>query len=137
MALLQGSTAQGAAEDEGLYSLGGMFYEAVGWPSQPPDDLPWRNRSKTLGAIPHRTRAEALEAAVATFQRAARQPSTHDEASVRLGRVLAELGRAQASRTVLTPLIDGALERRWRYLAALFVATAEARCSRFPLASRW
>ncbi|MEQ1911811.1 MAG: hypothetical protein ABMA15_23535, partial [Vicinamibacterales bacterium] len=114
-------------DDPDVDLVAGMLYEAVGWSSPLPDDLPWTSRSRTLGAIPHRTQAEALEAAVAAFQRAARHPATRDEASVRLGRVLAELGRAQASRTVLTPLIEGATERRWRYLAALFVAMAEAR----------
>ena len=114
-------------DDPDVDLVAGMFYEAVGWSAQLPGDLPWTSRSKTLGEIPHRTQAEALEAAMASFERAARQPATHDEASVRLGRVLAELGRAPASRTVLTPLIDGATERRWRYLAALFVASAEAR----------
>ena len=107
--------------------VAGMYYEAVGWSSKLRDDLPWTSRSTTLGAIKHHSQAGALEAAVGAYQRAARQPATRDEASIRLGRVLAELGRVQASRTVLAPLIEGATERRWRYLAALFAAVAEAR----------
>jgi hypothetical protein len=105
----------------------GRFYEAVGWSAASGNALPWSNRSRTLSAMPRHTQTEALDAAADSFERAARQATTHDEASVRLGHVLAELGRADDARLRLAPLIEGAGETRWRYLAALFTARAEAR----------
>ena len=49
-----------SGDDPDLDLVAGMFYEAVGWSSTLPTDLPWTIRSKTLGVIPHHTQAEAL-----------------------------------------------------------------------------
>ena len=110
--------------------VAGSFYEVLGWSAWSPGSLTWSRGSRTLSALPNHTQREGLEAAAAAFERATRQPSTRDEASVRLGRVLAELGRNDAARTRLAPLIDGASEKRWRYLAAVFTASAEASAGR-------
>lgn len=105
----------------------GTFYEALGWTSATPDTLMWNNRSKTLSALPRHSQLEALDSAAAALVRAARQPSIHDEATIRLGRVLVEQGRPQEARAHLVPLVTGAAEKRWRYLAALFTALADTR----------
>lgn len=104
----------------------GVFYEVLGWTDTLPTDLAWTSRSRLLGAVPHHTRKEALEQAVVAYRRALGDPDTSAQATVRLGRVLAELGRADEARTLLAPL-TATPERRWRYLAALFTALAEAR----------
>jgi hypothetical protein len=107
----------------------GMFYEGIGWSGRVPIELPWATASRILKIVPHRNQHDALEAAVAALRRAAQSPATRVEASLRLGRVLAELDRASEARAVLGPIADTAPERRWQYLAALFIARAEARAN--------
>lgn len=104
----------------------GVFYEVLGWTDALPADLAWTSRSRLLGAVPHHTRTEALEQAALAYRRATADPDASVQATIRLGRVLVELGRAPEARAMLAPLATTA-ERRWRYLAALFTALAEAR----------
>ena len=104
----------------------GVFYEVLGWTDTLPTDLAWTSRSRLLGAVPHHTRSEALEQAATAYRRAAADPDTSAQATIRLGRVLVQLGHAPEARALLAPLATTS-ERRWRYLAALFTALAESR----------
>ena len=108
----------------------GIFYETLAWNDAPPADLTWDGRSPTLSAVSSRKRTDILERASAAYRRAAGSAGVHDAASARLGRTLAELGRTEEARRTLTPLTTSAGERRWRYLAALFLAQAEAGAGR-------
>jgi len=117
----------GFADDPETDLAAGTFFEAVGWSSTSTESISWTTRSRTLSLLPHHSQQDALEQAAAAFGRAMRAPSTREEASVRLGRVLALLGRPQDALATLTPLVTGAPDRRWRYLAALFSALAEER----------
>lgn len=118
---------EGFADDAETDLIAGDFFEAAGWSATSPDSLPWTLRSRVLSFMPRRSQHEALEQAAAAFERAMRSPSTRAEAAVRLGRVLVLLGRPQEALARLSPLVTGATERRWRYLAALFSALAEER----------
>lgn len=108
----------------------GIFYETLAWNDAPPADLTWDGRSPTLSAVSSRKRLDILERASAAYRRAAGSPAVHDAASARLGRTLAELGRTDEARRTLTPLTTSAAERRWRYLAALFLAHTEVGVNR-------
>ncbi|MFN7983864.1 MAG: hypothetical protein U0Q11_18610 [Vicinamibacterales bacterium] len=105
----------------------GSFFEAVGWSSSTPDLLPWTTRSRVLSMLPHHSQQDALDQATTAFERAMRAPALSDEARVRLGHVQVLRGRPQEALTQLQPLVTGAAEKRWRYLAALFSALAEDR----------
>ncbi len=84
----------------------------------------------TLSAVSSRKRTDLLDKAAAAYRRAAESPAVHDAARARLGRTLTELGRTDEARRTLTPLTASAGERQWRYLAALFLAQAEAGAGR-------
>lgn len=122
-------------EDAEVLLATGIFYETLGWTPNQPADLTASGRSSLLAAVSHRTQREAYEAAAVAYRRAVQTPATHDQASVRLGRVLAELVRVEEATAVLTPLVTSADERRWRYLAALFIAVAESRTGRTDAAA--
>ncbi|MGE3957167.1 MAG: hypothetical protein AB7H96_10655 [Vicinamibacterales bacterium] len=108
----------------------GIFYETLVWNGTVPSDLTWNGRSRVLSAVKDRTRQQAFQAAAAAYRRAGVPPGTHDAASVRLGRVLGESGQHGEARTVLTSASSGATERRWRYLAALFLGRTETLAGR-------
>ncbi len=116
------------ADDPETDLASGTFFEAAGWSVASPDSLPWnsRSRSRVLSLMPRHSQQEALEQAAAAFDRASRSPAVREEALVRLGHVQVLLGKPQDALARLTPLVSGASDRRWRYLAALFSALAEA-----------
>jgi hypothetical protein len=111
------------------------FYETLVWTGAPPPDFTWNGRSRTLAPIASRSRDEILARASERFRVAAASPATHDAASVHLGRVLTAIGRWNEARDVLRPLTSDAGERRWRYLAALFLAQAESGARRYDAAT--
>lgn len=124
-----------APEDPELLLAEGTFYETLVWTGRVPADWAWNGRSKTLAPIASGSRDAILDRAVMKFREAAAARATHEAASVHLGRVLALLGRANDAREVLRPLTTGANERRWRYLAALFLAQAETGAGRHDAAA--
>ena len=123
-----------APDDPELALAEGTFYETLVWTGAPPPDFSWNGRSRTLAPIANRPRDEVLLRASERFRVAAAAPATHDAASAHLGRVLALVGRANDARDVLRPLMADADERRWRYLAALFLAQAESGARRYDAA---
>lgn len=124
------------APDDPEFALAeGTFYETLIWTGKVPADWAWNGRSKTLSPIANGSQETILTRAAARFRDAAASPATHDAAGVHFGRVLALLGRAGEARDVLRPLTTGAAERRWRYLAALFLAHAEMTAGRHEAAT--
>lgn len=117
----------GCASDGEAQLAFGTFYESLAARSGLPEDLPWSGRSRTLAVLKRRTAREALNAAVPALEAARRVAATEVAATVRLAHVLSALDQAGAARQYLQPLLDSRVDRRWRYLAALFLAEAEAR----------
>lgn len=126
---------EASPEDPEFALAEGTFYETLVWSGAPPQDFVWNSRSKTLAAIASRSRDDILDRAARRFRAASTSPLTHDAAEAHLGRTLALLGRTDEAREVLRPLTTAAAERRWRYLAALFLAQAETRARRHAEAS--
>lgn len=124
------------APDDPEFALAeATFYETLVWTGKVPADWTWNGRSKTLAPIANGSRDTILARAADRFRDAGVSPASHDAATVHLGRVLALLGRASEARDVLRPLMTGAAERRWRYLAALFLAQAETSSGRHDAAT--
>lgn len=123
-----------APDDPELALAEGTFYETLVWTGAPPADFSWNGRSRTMAPIANRPHDEVLLRASERFRVAASAPALHDAASVHLGRVLATIGRSNDAREVLRPLMADAVERRWRYLAALFLAQAESGARRYDAA---
>ncbi len=114
----------------------GSFYEGVGWSSEPPINLapsPIGRRATTDGRprilrpIDGRNQRRIQEEAAATFRRALAAAPELDEARLRLGRVLNELGRPAEALQMLQPFHQRETEVRFKYLAALFEGAAQQR----------
>lgn len=124
-----------APGDAELALAEGTFYETLVWNGAPPEDFVWNGRSKTLAAIGSRSSVHILERAAERFRVASASAITHDAAEAHLGRTLALLGRTSEARALLQPLTTTAVERRWRYLAALFLAQADTSAGRHEAAA--
>jgi len=132
----------------------GTFYETLGWTATPPGE--WDVVAPRLLTSPTRSRRGQLEEAERTLRAALDASPALDEARLRLGRVLTELGRPGEALTTLAPLYADAsgtpvavensspgsrartMNERWSasrpYLVKLFIGSAEERLGHFDRA---
>jgi tetratricopeptide (TPR) repeat protein len=116
-------------DGEMLLALG-SFYELVGWSREPMAQLDTLPPSAVLRPILDKTQKQIRQQAMEALRRAVAVSPQLEEAHLRLGRVATELGGLDEARKNIDPLRAGSGDKRFRYLANLFMADAEQRASR-------
>ena len=121
---LDTSIARHRADPEVLLAQG-TFYEIFGWSDKPPGQ--WVIVAPRLLTSATRNRRGLLQESERVLRLALQGSPALDEARLRLGRVLTELGRPDEAVAMLKPLESADPTSPFTYLAMLFTGAAEER----------